>query len=175
LNQELLEHLEIWRGLIGEVQKAIEQIERRILARSQSHKEARPKWAGELSLERIESEVCSWERFSSWRKAGGYTGLTGGVSASGEYHRELSITKRGNRRLRTALIEMAWRMARNQPGYWLSKKWASVVGPGAKSHRRARKKAIVAYARGLFVDLWKWKTRRITAQELGWEMVQPSP
>jgi len=37
------------------------------------------------------------------------------VSASGQSHHDLSITKRGNRRLRTALVEMAWRLVRYQP------------------------------------------------------------
>jgi hypothetical protein len=27
----------------------------------------------------------------------------------------------------------------------------------------------VAYARALFVDLWKWKTGRVTAERLGWQ------
>ncbi len=76
-----------------------------------------------------------------------------------------------NRRLRTALVEMAWRLALHQPDYWLTKKWAHVLSPGAKAHRRNRKKAIVAYARALFVDLWKWKTGRVTAERLGWQMV----
>jgi transposase len=91
-------------------------------------------------MEVIDSEVCDWNRFSSWRKAGSYSGLTGGVSASGQSHNDLSITKVGNRRLRTALIEMAWRLVLHQPNYWLTKKWAPVIGPQAKAHRRSRKK-----------------------------------
>jgi transposase len=99
--------------------------------------EPKPKYAGDGSLEVIEAEVCDWKRFSSWRKAGSYCGLTGGVSASGQMHCDLSITKMGNRRLRTALIEMAWRLALHQPNYWLTKKWAS-FSP-TKAHRRSEK------------------------------------
>ena len=166
----LMAHLEVFRRIILAVDDEIDQIDKKILAERKSRAQPKPKYAGEHSLEVIEAEVCDWDRFGSWRKAGSYCGLTGGVSASGQCHRDLSITKRGNRRLRTALVEMAWRLALHQPDYWLSKKWAHLLDPKAKAHRRSRKKAIVAYARALFVDLWKWKTGRITAESLGWQM-----
>jgi transposase len=166
----VLAHLEIFRKIILVIEEQIEQIDAKILAVRQAQAEPKPKWAGDLSMEVIESEVCDWNRFGSWRKVGSYCGLTGGVSASGQSHRDLSITKVGNRRLRTALIEMAWRLVQHQPNYWLTKKWAHLLGPKAKAHRRSRKKAIVAYARQLMVDLWKWKTGRITPEQLGWEM-----
>jgi transposase len=170
LSSWLLIHLEIFRKIILAIQEQIEQIEKKILVERRARVQAKPKYTGDTSLEVIESEVCDWNRFGSWRKAGSYCGLTGGVSASGQSHCDLSITKVGNRRLRTALIEMAWRLALHQPNYWLTKKWACILHPEAKAHRRSRKKAIVAYARQLFVDLWKWKTGRISAERLGWEM-----
>ena len=37
-------------------------------------------------------------------------------------------------------------------------------------HARRRKQAIVALARQLFIDLWRWRTGRATAQKLGWQM-----
>jgi transposase len=170
----LVEHLVIFRKLILAVDEQITQTREKLLTLRQAQAQPLPKYAGDWALEVIESEVCDWNRFGSWRKAGSYSGLTGGVSASGQRHSDLSITKVGNRRLRTALVEMAWRMARHQPNYWLTRKWAPILGSKARAHRRLRKKAIVAYARQLFVDLWKWKTGRITAQQLGWEMVQPN-
>jgi transposase len=166
----LVAHLEVFRRVILVVDEQIEQIDKKILAERKARAQPKPKYAGEQSLEVIEAEVCDWHRFSSWRKVGSYSGLTGGVSASGQCHRDLSITKRGNRRLRTALIEMAWRLALHQPDYWLTQKWAPLLSSKAKAHRRSRKKAIVAYARALFVDLWKWKTGRITSERLGWQL-----
>jgi transposase len=166
----LVAHLEVFRRIILAVDEEIGQINQKILAERAARAQPKPKYAGEASLEVIEAEVCDWHRFGSWRKAGSYCGLTGGVSASGQSHRDLGITKRGNRRLRTALIEMAWRLVRHQPDYWLTKKWAPVLSAKAKAHGRSRKRAIVAYARQLFVDLWKWKTGRITAERLGWAM-----
>jgi transposase len=167
----LMEHLEIFRHLILEVDDQIDQLDQQILARRQAAGQPKPKYAGESSLEVIEAEVGDWQRFGSWRKAGSFCGLTGGVSASGQAHRDLSLTKRGSRRLRTVLVELSWRLAHHQPDYWLTKKWAPILDPRAKAHRRHRKKAIVAYARALFVDLWKWKTGRVTAERLGWQMV----
>ena len=152
------------------IDEEIKEIDQQMEAQRESKSEPKPKYAGSLSMEVIDAEVCDWNRFSSWRKAGSYCGLTGGVSASGQSHSDLSITKVGNVRLRTALIVMAWRMALHQPNYWLTKKWAHILDPKIKAHRRSRKRAIVAYARQLFVDLWKWKTGRVTAERLGWEM-----
>src|SRR5437867_7413876 len=52
--------------------------------------------------------VYSWNRFSNRRQMGSYTGLCGGLSASGKTGHLLPITKQGNVRVRTALIELAW-------------------------------------------------------------------
>lgn len=174
LSVNLVKHLGIFRRVILVVEEEIQQLRTEVLAVRPAA--GQPKYAGDWSLEVVEAEVCDWKRFTSWRKAGSYCGLTGGVSASGQAHADLSITKAGNRRLRSALVEMAWRMVHHQPGYWLTRKWAPILDPRAKGHRRSRKKAIVAYARQLFIDLWKWKTGRITAEALGWEMTgAPSP
>jgi transposase len=101
---------------------------------------------------------------------GSYSGLTGGVSGSGEQSADLSITKAGNRRLSVALIECAWRLVLSQPDYWLVQKWKPVL-LNAKVAKSRRKRAIVAFARQLLVDLWQWKTGQVTPQRLGWAMV----
>jgi len=56
-----------------------------------------------------------------------------------------------------------------QPEYWLVKKWKHVL-LNSRAHVRRRKQAIVAFARQLFIDLWKWKTGRATAESLGWKL-----
>ncbi len=68
-----------------------------------------PKGLGGLTCEVVQREVNDWDRFDNRRPVGSYTGLCGGVSASGKSMKLLSITKHGNVRLRTALIELAWR------------------------------------------------------------------
>jgi transposase len=110
-----------------------------------------------------------WANFKNRRQVGSYSGLTGGVSASGEQSADLSITKAGNRRLSSCLIECAWRLVFSQPGYWLVKKWRGVL-LNPKVHTRRRKQAIVAFARQLLIDLWKWKTGKTTPEQLGWQM-----
>jgi transposase len=130
----------------------------------------RPKGLGGLTCEVVEREVGSWDRFKNRRQVGSYTGLCGGVSASGNSRHLLPITKHGNVRLRTALIELAWRLVLWQRDCHLVKKWWPVLG-NVKASKAAKKKAIVAMARQMAVDLWRWRTGRIQPEALGWTMV----
>jgi transposase len=130
----------------------------------------RPRGLGGLTYEVIEREVGDWGRFANRRQVASYTGLCGGVSASGQSHHLLSITKHGNVRLRTALVELAWRLVIWQKDCKLVKKWWPVLGQ-VKATKAARKKAIVAIARQLAVDCWRWRTGKVTPQALGWVMV----
>jgi hypothetical protein len=59
---------------------------------------------------------------------------------------------------------MAWRMVQFQPDYEPIKKWYPVL---TGTNKALKRKAIVAIARQLFVDIWRMRTGRITAQELG--------
>lgn len=130
----------------------------------------RPKGLGGLSYAVVEREILDWERFTNRRQVGSYTGLCGGVSASGPSTRLLPITKHGNVRLRTALVELAWRLVVWQPQCRLVRKWWPVVG-NPKATKAARKKAIVAMARQMAVDLWRWRTGKVKPETLGWVMV----
>ena len=133
----------------------------------------RPRGLGGLTCEQVEREVGDWNRFANRRQVGSYTGLCGGVSASGQSTHLLSITKHGNVRLRTALVELAWRLVVWQRDCVLVKKWWPVLG-NPKASRAARKKAIVAVARQMAVDLWRWRTGRVKPEALGWTMVGAS-
>ncbi|HLH57291.1 MAG TPA: transposase [Verrucomicrobiae bacterium] len=128
-----------------------------------------PKGMGRLTYQAVETEVAAWDRFKNRRQVGSYAGLCGGVSASGQSSADLSITKAGNRRLRTDLVELAWRTLLYQPNYYLVKKWKAVL-LNPKAHARARKRAIIAFARQLLIDLWRWKTGKRTPEQLGWVM-----
>jgi transposase len=130
----------------------------------------RPKGLGGLSYEVVEREVGDWGRFSNRRQVGSYTGLCGGISASGQSLHLLPITKHGNVRLRTALVELAWRLVVWQRESGLVKKWWHVFG-NPKATRAAKKKAIVAVARQMAVDLWRWRTGRAQPETFGWTMV----
>ena len=132
----------------------------------------RPKGLGGLTYAVVEREIGQWDRFTNRRQVGSYTGLCGGVSASGKSHHQLPITKHGNVRLRTALIELAWRLLLWQRDCKLVQKGWHVLG-NAKATKAARKKAIVAMARQMAVDLWRWRTGRVKPEALGWTMVGP--
>jgi len=163
----LVERLEVFRRLLktvtGEMNTAT-------LALEAAAPAVRPKGLGELTYALVEREVGDWKRFANRRQVGSYTGLCGGISASGTSHHQLPITKHGNVRLRTALVELAWRMTIWQPDSKLVKKWQPVLG-NPKATKAARKKAVVAIARQLAVDLWRWRTGRMQPADLGWVML----
>jgi transposase len=122
---------------------------------------------GALSSVVIDREIGNWHRFSNRRRVGSYTGLCPGEHSSGNTRLQSCVTKHGNPRLRAALVEAAWRLVRFQPTYQPVAKWRRILGKGALSTGAARKKAIVAVARQLAVDLWRIHTGRVSAQELG--------
>ena len=112
-------------------------------------------------------EICSWERFTNRRAISSYTGLCPGEHSSGTKRVPGSVTKHGNPRLRAALVECAWRMVRFQPQYPPVKKRLVILAKGSRATGGQRKKAIVAVARHLAVDLWRVHTGRNTADQLG--------
>ena len=163
----LVQRLEVFRRMLAAFSAELDEA---TVALEAAAPTALPKGLGGLTYEVMEREVGDWNRFDNRRQVGSYTGLCGGVSSSGNSHRLLSITKHGNARLRTALVEMAWRMALWQPDCKLVKKWWPVPG-NPKATKGARKKAIVAIARQMAVDLWRWRTGRVKPKDLGWQMI----
>jgi len=163
----LVERLEVFRRLLAALTAELAAATRALEAAAPA---LRPKGLGGLTYAVVEREVGDWQRFTNRRQVGSYTGLCGGVSSSGTSHHLLPITKHGNVRLRTALVELAWRMVHWQPDSKLVKKWQGVLGQ-AKATKAARKKAVVAIARQLAVDLWRWRTGRAQPADLGWLMV----
>ena len=163
----LVERLEIFRTLIVATDEQLQALTRQVVAQVGP---ARPVGLGPLTLASVTNEVCDWHRFGNRKQVGSLTGLCGGVSASGQSHVDLSITKHGIARLRYLLIELAWRMVRFQPQCRAVQKWKHVL-LRAGVHSRKRKQAIVALARQLAVDLWRWQTGKVTPEQLGWVMV----
>ena len=163
----LAERLEVFRRLLERVDAELQAATSALEARASG---CRPKGLGGLTDTTLEAEVGQWSRFNNRRQVASYTGLCGGVSASGNSQRLLPITKHGNVRLRTALIELAWRWVLWQPQCALVRKWSKVLD-SPKASRAARKKAIVAIARQLAVDLWRWRTGKVKPDQLGWLMV----
>jgi transposase len=163
----LVERLEVFRRLLAKLTEALDTASAALEATAPA---VRPKGLGGLTCAVVEREVGDWNRFANRRQVGSYTGLCGGVSSSGNSHHLLPITKHGNVRLRTALLELAWRMILWQPDCKLVQKWRGVL-EHRHATKAARKKAAVAIARQLAVDLWRWRTGRVQPADLGWVMV----
>ena len=101
--------------------------------------------------------LLAWEAFvrpfRNRRALAGYAGLTGTPFDSGGRQREQGIGKAGNRRLRAALVELAWLWLRYQPDSTLA---AWFRGRTQAAGSRTRKVMIVALARKLLVALWRF-------------------
>ena len=166
LPEWLVPRLAVWVRVIEALNEEIKVLEKAI---EEVAPKSLPLAMGRLTHEILDREVKDWSQFKNRRQIGSYSGLTGGVSGSGEQQTDLSITKAGNRRLSSCLVECAWRLLLKQPNYWLVKKWRAVL-LNPKVHSRRRKQAIVAFARQLLVDIWKWKTGKTTPEQLGWAM-----
>ncbi|GGB97650.1 IS110 family transposase [Novosphingobium endophyticum] len=91
--------------------------------------------------------------FANGKALGSYAGLTATPYNSGAVEREQGIGKAGNRRLRTAMVELAWLWQRYQPGSiqvaWFRERAGS-------TGRRVRKVMVVALARKLLIALWRF-------------------
>jgi len=98
-------------------------------------------------------EFFGWRRFRNRREVAALAGLTPTPYDSGRKLREQGISKAGNRRIRTLAIEIAWAWLRYQPrsklSQWFLKRFA---GGGT----RMRRIGIVAVARRLLIDLWRF-------------------
>lgn len=98
-------------------------------------------------------EFFSWRQFKNRKELGSLAGLTPTPYDSGGSQRELGISKAGNKRIRSLAVEMSWVWLRLQPKSKLSRWYKERFGSGGK---RMRKIGIVAMARKLLIDLWRY-------------------
>ena len=94
-------------------------------------------------------------KFDNRRQAAAYAGLAPTPWQSGKISRDQGVSKSGNPRLRTTLIQVAWLWVRHQPDSALSLWFKDRV---MQNDGRQKKSTIVALARKLFVALWKYVT-----------------
>ena len=130
-------------------------------------KEPRVKAIGALSTELLDREIGDWNRFKNRRQVASYTGLCPGEDSTGDSQMSLSIDKHGNPRVRAILVECAWLLPRLQKDYKPLQRWKWVFEKNSKAGKALRKKAAVALARHLAVDLWRIKTGRARPEDLG--------
>jgi transposase len=98
-------------------------------------------------------EFFGWREFKNDKQIGTLAGLTPTPYDSGGYRREQGIGKDGNKRVRTLAVEMAWVWIRFQPKSNLAQ-WYLQRFEGGGS--RTRRIGIVAVARRLLIDLWRF-------------------
>lgn len=94
-----------------------------------------------------------YRSFANRRQVAAYGGLTPTPWQSGAVAHEQGVSKSGNPRLRTKMIQLAWLWLRHQPQSALTHWFHAQAQRGGKGRR---KRAIVALARKLLVALWKY-------------------
>jgi transposase len=99
--------------------------------------------------------------FANRRQLGAFAGLAATPWRSGSINREQGVSKAGNPRLRTMMIQLAWLWLRHQPQSALSRWFRERI---AKATKDQRKTTIVALARKLLVALWKFVTAGVVIE-----------
>lgn len=94
-----------------------------------------------------------YRHFANRRQLAAYAGLTPTPWRSGALVHEQGVSKAGNPRLRTTMIQLAWLWLRHQPRSALSRWFHEQAKRGRQGWRKT---AIVALARKLLVALWKY-------------------
>jgi transposase len=98
-------------------------------------------------------EFFSWREFRNRREVGALAGLTPTPHQSGDEAWERGISKAGNRHIRSMAIQIAWAWLRWQPESRLSRWYQQRFAHGSG---RLRRIGIVALARKLLIDLWRY-------------------
>lgn len=95
-----------------------------------------------------------FRHFDNRRQVAAYAGLAPTPWQSGSVDREQGVSKCGNPRLRTTMLQLAWLWLRHQPDSALSRWFHQRVGMNG----RIRKVMITALARKLLVAFWRYAT-----------------
>ena len=102
-----------------------------------------------------------FRHFDNRRQVASYAGLAPTPWQSGSVSREQGVSKAGNPRLRTTLIQLTWLWLRHQPqsalALWFKERVSSNGG-------RFKKTTLVALARKLLVALWKYVTAGVVIE-----------
>jgi transposase len=154
--ERLLDRLDLVVKLIGQVESARDAI----LKKEAPADEAERMIRSLTDLRSIGPDIATLlvreafvRQFRNRRALAGYVGLGGTPFSSGGSEREQGIGKDGNRRVRAAMVELAWMWLRWQPDSALSVWFRARVGAMGG---RIRKIMIVALARKLLVALWRY-------------------
>ena len=126
-----------------------------------------PKGLGMMSYEMLQAEVMDWTRFKNRGQAGSFIGCCPSERSSGGRQKLGEIDRIGSPRLRWLLVEAAWRLLRYNPGWRGFKAFGEVLDKQSKASGAKKRKAIVACARLLMIDLWRLHVGTATLGALG--------
>jgi transposase len=168
----LIEMLEHHQRLLSAQQQRIGELDWQIARGSNydGHKVA--KGLGLTTFASLEREAIDWQRFQNRKQIGSYIGCCPSEFSTGSKQKLGSIDRQGNRRMRTLLVEAVWRLKKWNPGWRGFKKFPHVFGAHAMARGATRKRAVVACARLLAIDLWRLQTGRVTLKNLGLKPAQ---
>ena len=99
--------------------------------------------------------------FANRKQVASYAGLAPTPWQSGSVAHEQGVSKAGNPKLRTTMIQLAWLWLRHQPDSALARWFHERI---KHNGGRLRKTTIVALARKLLVALWKYVTAGIVIE-----------
>jgi transposase len=126
-------------ALVKEQTKAIEARQREEVA-SDAHplvtRLSQLRAIGLISAWKLDKELFGWRNFANRRQLGASLGLTPTPYDSGNSQIEQGISKAGNKRLRTLLVELAWSWLRYQPDSALSQWYGRRFAAAGKRMRR---------------------------------------
>ena len=179
LRAKLLEHdpwliqmLEHHQRLLIAQQGRIAELDREIARESKYDARKVAKGLGQTTFDSLQREALDWNRFANRKQIGSYIGCCPSEFSTGPRQKLGSIDRMGNRRMRTLLVEAIWRLKTWNPAWRGFRKFPHVFGRKASARGATRKKAVVACARLLAVDLWRLQTGRATLNDLGLKPAQ---
>jgi transposase len=112
------------------------------------------KGLGVTSVSVLLDEGLVWRDFKNRRQVGGLLGFAPIKYESGEASRDQGISRAGNDRLQSTMVQLAWGWVQWQRQSALTQWYLARFGIG----KRTRKVGIVALARKLMIALWRYAT-----------------
>ena len=159
LKAQILRELDRLELTLAQI-KAVEAERDAALAEEPQHREMPATAKMLLGIKGIGPEFAAllWSEglirhFDNRRQVAAYAGLAPTPWQSGAVSREQGVSRAGNPRLRSTMIQLAWLWLGHQPQSALTRWFRERV---ERNGGRLRKTAIVALARKLLVALWKY-------------------
>jgi transposase len=150
---------ELWRGQLDIDLQALEQIEgliQQVEARPEAIAKADERvqrlqtipGVGPRLAEVLVATIDDASRFKNAKQVGAYAGLVPALYESGTMSRQGRITRRGNKLLRTLLVEVTWLVRQYNPHL------SCIFERVCRGSKTRRKIAVVATARKLLIISW---------------------